>query len=114
MTDTQAIPGPWVAETEVCKDADAIEEHGLAVIAVLPEHERTPGATPTRGMVAWVHSGLGACATDEQAIDTARLIAAAPDLLAALRTIMTCDLTGFPGDVIAMCQKAVDKAWTQP
>lgn len=80
MTHT---PGPWVAETSVCKDETG---DGLAVIAVrtdVPE-----GCTPTRGMVAWVHSGLGACSTDDEAIATARLIAAAPDLLAALKGIL--------------------------
>lgn len=80
-----AIAGPWVAEQSICDDAS---ERGLAVIAVLPELARVPGATPTRGMVAWVHSGLGACGTDEQAVATARLIAAVPDLLAALKAVV--------------------------
>jgi hypothetical protein len=76
------IAGPWVAETEVTKDDSG---DGLAVIAVIPEHGF---GTPTRGIVAWVHCGLfGACNTDEKAIATARLIAAAPDLLAALKEI---------------------------
>lgn len=82
---TTAIHGPWVAEPQVCEDT---EERGLAVIAILPELERTLGATPTRGMVAWVHSGIGACATDPQAVATAKLIAAAPDLLAALKGVI--------------------------
>lgn len=81
-TQTEAVSGPWVAEDRVCEDA---EERGLAVIALVPEVHRNGFDTPTRGMVAWVHSGLGACDTDEQAIATARLISAAPDLLEALK-----------------------------
>jgi hypothetical protein len=60
-------------------------ERGLAVVAVIPEAQRDGFATPTRGMVAWVHSGLGACETDDVAVATARLIAAAPTLLAACK-----------------------------
>lgn len=81
---TTAIAGPWVSEFQVAGDT---EDRGLAVIAILPELERD-GGTPTRGMIAWVHSGLGACETDEQAVATARLIAAAPDLLAALKCVL--------------------------
>jgi hypothetical protein len=77
------VPGPWISESGISDDT---EERGLAVIAVLPKFQRTPEATPTRGMVAWIPSGIGACMTDEEAIDTARLIAAAPDLLATLRS----------------------------
>ena len=83
--ETTAIAGPWITESGVSDDT---EERGLAVIAALPELARIPGATPTRGMVAWVHSGLGACETDEQAVATARLIAAAPDLFSALSDIL--------------------------
>jgi hypothetical protein len=75
------VPGPW----EIGGDAVDPVERGLPVIAILPDAE---GATPTRGMVAWVHSGVGACATDEQAIATARLMAAAPDLLNALHGLI--------------------------
>lgn len=75
-------PGPWVAESGVLDDQT---DRGLAVIAVLPECQRNGNETPTRGMVAWISSGMGACDTDEQAIATARLIAAAPDVTAALR-----------------------------
>lgn len=84
-----AIPGPWVSETDVYEDGDG---HGLAIIAV--RSDVPPDCTPTRGMVAWVHSGLGACETDEQAIATARLISAAPDLLASLQEIV--DEWGYP------------------
>ena len=77
------IPGPWVAETTIGKD-----ERGLSVIAVIPEVERDGGTTPTRGRVAWISSRLGACQTDGHAIATARLIAAAPDLLAALKDLV--------------------------
>ena len=81
------IPGPWVAETSIPDDT---EERGLAVIAVLPELAHIPHATPTRGMVCWVASGTGACATDQEAIGTAHLIAAVPDLLASLRQLRDC------------------------
>lgn len=84
LSETAHIPGPWVAESYI---ADDVEERGLAVIAVLPELERIPGATPTRGMVAWVNAGTGACATDEQAIATARLISKAPAMLALLKFV---------------------------
>lgn len=79
------VSGPWVSESRISDDT---EERGFAIIAVIPELQREPQATPTRGMVAWVHSGLGACATDEAAIDTARLIASAPDLLTALKALL--------------------------
>ena len=82
MPDSKFVPGPWVSETQVCEDG------GLAVIAVLPEAERDGFTTPTRGMVAWVNAGVGACETDAQTIATARLIAAAPDLLEALKGVL--------------------------
>ncbi len=83
---TTHIPGPWLAETNVCEDA---VERGLAVIAVIPGISRCDGyETPTRGMVAWVHSGTGACKTDAEAVATANLIAAAPDLLASLEAMV--------------------------
>jgi hypothetical protein len=81
-SDTTAISGPWIADATVCT-----EEGGLAVIAVNPD---VPvGGTPTRGMVAWVNNRCGACDTDDKAIATARLIAAAPDLLAALEAVVS-------------------------
>lgn len=73
------VTGPWVSETYVSED-------GIAVIAVDPSIP--VGCTPTRGMVAYVHSGVGACQTDDDAIATARLIAAAPDLLHSLEIIL--------------------------
>lgn len=110
------IPGPWVAENGVSPDQD--DWRGLAVIAVLPEAERDGIRTPTRGMVAWVNAGLGACSTDEQAIATGRLIAAAPELLAALQWFVD-DIDGthtvmmeFDANV-ARARAAIAKA-TQP
>lgn len=92
MSDTptpgliRAVPGPWVAESQVSHDPI---DRGLAVIAVTPEAKRTPRITPpTRGMVAWINSGMGASDTDDQAVATARLIAAAPDLLDALKGLL--------------------------
>jgi hypothetical protein len=76
-TKTAVVAGPWVAEARVCEDA---EERGVAVVAVVPEVHRNGFDTPTRGIVAWVHSGIGACATDDQAVATATLIASAPDM----------------------------------
>ena len=83
MADGAWVAGPWEAESTICDDLYE-GERGLAIIAVEPEAARNGYATPTRGMVAWVHSGMGACDTDERAIATARLIAAAPDLLGAV------------------------------
>lgn len=82
---TTAIPGPWVAESGVTHFE---VDHGLAVIAVLPELEKIPGSTPTRGIVAWVHAGLGACDTDDKAVATARFISAAPDMAQALSDLI--------------------------
>lgn len=118
----KAIPGPWVSEARVCKDQTG---DGLAVIAVIPENERDGHmGTPTRGMVAWVHAGLGACDTEDKAVATARLIAAAPDLLDALlnvrKLISEAAATGFnykdgdwPGRLYFSQQKtsaAIEKA----
>lgn len=91
------ISGPWTAESSVSDDTD---ERGVAVIAVLPELQRTPQATPTRGMVAWVHSGLGACETDKEAVDTGRLISAAPDLMEALKALIE-PFALMPDEVLA-------------
>ena len=79
----KAISGPWVSESSVTQSE---LDNGLAVIAVIPEVQRNGFDTPTRGMVAWVHSGAGACATDDLALATAGLIA-------------RCD----PQTIIAMC-----------
>lgn len=95
--ETTAIAGPWVAERSICEDS---WDRGLAVIAVLPELARVPGATPTRGMIAWVASGLGACETDEQAIATARLIAIAPTMHDLLIRWLESD--GDKGDIAAL------------
>ena len=83
---SRPVAGPWLSEGRVCDDSD---EQGLAVIAIIPEVERNGFSTPTRGMVAWVNVGIGACETDDQAVATARLIAAAPDLLEALKYVMS-------------------------
>ena len=103
-----AISGPWVAETSVTR---CEPDNGLAVIAVVPEVQRNGHDTPTRGMVAWVHSGIGACQTDEEAIDTARLIAAAPDLYDALAQIAWWmkDQDKAP-ELLAEAEKALAKA----
>lgn len=97
-SQTTAIAGPWVAEHSICDD---LSQRGLAVIAVVPELARIPGATPTRGMIAWVHSGIGACETDEQALATARLIASAPAMRAALQAML--DHYGPPEHVAHLC-----------
>lgn len=86
------VTGPWVSETSVSED-------GIAVIAVDPGIPA--GCTPTRGMVAYVHSGVGACQTDDEAIATARLIAAAPDLFSALADMV--DTFQARPDMLQLC-----------
>jgi hypothetical protein len=73
------IAGPWGISLALDEGA---EERGVSIVAELPGV--LPGGTPTRGMVAWVHSGVGACEDDATAVATGRFIAAAPELYAAL------------------------------
>jgi len=77
------VPGPWGISLALDEDA---EERGVSVIAELPGVPA--GGTPTRGMVAWVHSGIGACESDATALATARFIAATPNLYAALEQLL--------------------------
>jgi hypothetical protein len=115
-SNTTAIPGPWVAETSVSRDETG---NGLSIIAVDPEIDRDAIRTPTRGMIAWVHSGLGACKTEAQAVATARFIAAAPDMAAALSALVKTfharpdimQLCGFQehAEIMAACD-ALNKA----
>ena len=70
-------PGPWKPQ-----DRDKYER-GIAIVAVIPEVPQ--GGTPTRGMVAWVGQAGANFGSSYTQKANAALIAAAPDLLAALK-----------------------------
>ena len=55
--EAAATKGPWTSE----KHADFCGESGLGVIAV---HEGNENGTPTRGLVAWLTTNLGATFDD--------------------------------------------------
>jgi len=70
-------PGPWLAATHLDK-----RHHYHAVMAY------KGGKDGEGGLVASVHFGFGSHFIDSEAQANARLIAAAPDLLAALKTAL--------------------------
>lgn len=72
-------PGPWWTDAEYSE-----EECGIAIIAANTDCGPLPG-NPTRGMVAWASELLLKNAAQCEA--NARLIAAAPELLAVLQEI---------------------------
>jgi hypothetical protein len=97
-------PGPWVAEDHSVTDL----EDGLAVIAVFPEHPRD---TPTRGMVAWLGDHGANFQAPETRAANARLIAAAPDLLAALKALLDkADLNDWNQEAYEAAEAAIAKA----
>lgn len=70
-------PGPW----EIQERDD--RERGIAVIATIPEVPE--GATPTRGMVAWIGQGGANFGNPQLQRANAHLIAAAPDMYESLK-----------------------------
>ena len=74
---TKFTPGPWWTDETYGED-----EGGIAIIAANTDCGPLPG-NPTRGMVAFAHELLIDRAKICQA--NARLIAAAPDMYAALQ-----------------------------
>ena len=76
MGESKHTPGPWWTNGEYSE-----KEAGVAVIAANTNCGPLPG-NPTRGLVAWVNELLPENATRCEA--NARLIASAPDLLAAV------------------------------
>jgi len=73
-------PGPWIAEGWCSgKSPDA----GCGVVA---SHDERKISNPSRGIVAWATRHVGQTSIEVEA--NARLIAAAPDLLAALEAVM--------------------------
>ena len=96
--------GPWLAE-----GWDETEE-GCAVIAV---HEELGLCSPTRGMVAWVTTIAGASfESPGKAYANARLIAAAPDLLEALKSLLLTAYSGglLVGEAHRMAEAAIAQA----
>lgn len=77
MTEVKHTPGPWWSEGEYDED-----ECGCAIIAANTDCGPLPG-NPTRGMVAWASELLPERA--DECIANARLIAAAPEMLEALK-----------------------------
>lgn len=91
MTDTQHTPGPWRAEW-------------------VPKGQR-----PWVGRIAEGRWAALACGkTDEEAEANARLIAAAPELLAALQAVADYWAGGdVPADIDAAMRAAIAKATGQ-
>ena len=73
-------PGPWIAE-DSCRGK--APDAGCGVIA---SNEDRRISNPSRGIIAWASRNVGM--TSDEAMANANLIAAAPDLLEAARTIM--------------------------
>lgn len=98
-------PGPWLAEKVV---AGKPPDRGVGIIAVDPEISRTEIRTPTRGIVAWACGRVGQPSAETLA--NAALIAAAPELLAALKA-MIADFCGtmWP-DEVDRIRKLIAKA----
>lgn len=78
---------------------------------VLPVSNKTQhlGIYDDAGNQVALVSVKSALALPRRAAD-ARVMAASPALLEALRVIRTCNLEGFPGDVIACVDAAIAKA----
>jgi hypothetical protein len=90
-TRNEATPGPWVMQTPVTGRGN---EAGLAVIA---SDEELRISNPSRGIVAFVSRRPGM--TNAETLANARLIAAATDMLAALKRVQA-----------SACDQAVDAA----
>ena len=77
MGESKHTPGPWVAEDRV------YDGTGAAVIASYDEFTIT---MPSRGMVVYVTRPVGV--SNAETVANARLCAAAPDLLEALKAVV--------------------------
>ncbi len=98
-------PGAWVSETAVSG------EEGIAVIALDP-NVPPPFETPTRGMVCWIHSGLGAALNDDEALALGKHIALANPtailaLLEELATLKARQRTPGTVEVCNLCNGRV-------
>ena len=89
MSETKHTPGPW----RVAPRSD------------YPEHADINVDAGTRGYVA-----LCGKAGDEEAEANARLIAAAPELLEALREVVACYVVRINGKVDVRRAAALDRA----
>lgn len=90
-------PGPW-----------HIGEHG-AVVTFTPDAQVEIKGEHAAETIAW-YSGHVICETVTPA--NARLIAAAPDLLAACRAALIAGIMDIPGrdSIVELAQKAIAKA----
>lgn len=98
MSDTKHTPGPWKwregVPNDLLYDHDVLTSSAVAVVYV--ESRDSCGNRVAREMAVCVPS-----------VADARLIAAAPDLLAALKEMVEFDQTGKPADYAAIFADAL-------
>ena len=102
--------GPWISENDVQgKPPDA----GCGVIA---SDDDIKISNPSRGIIAWANRSVNR--TNEETLANARLIAASPDLLEALKLLHANiaeyarinNLGGFDNHDMKMARAAIAKA----
>ena len=100
MSDIKHTPGPWTAIAEICD----VDGRDFQVVEIRE-------AGDFRGGICRLQSaehigGIDAAET----LANGALIAAAPDLLEALKWLRTCDERGDLGEAIAAADAAIAKA----
>lgn len=87
MTESKHTPGPWVSERSV---TGVPPDAGCGIVA---SDDDVKISNPSRGIVAWATRLVSR--TNQETIANARLIAAAPDMLAALELMVMWMPSGF-------------------
>ena len=110
MSNTQHTPGPWEIDWYECKmnnrDVEHAKKNGNLTAKVGDVMWRAPHSI---GPCGSEHSHWGGDLLTVEEAD-ARLIAAAPELLAAIKSLLSCiDPQDFP-DEVAFADTAIAKA----